>query len=393
MPVQSPYSSTGKPYRFGFILSTAIGNQTRYLIFRKYAERDPEVEFVWAPVKHYIAPNEPNPLRWIPEPFYTRAVILHQAKPVFGQMERFDAVMIHQFEMYLLASLRSLFSRHPLIVSAEDRVPITDPAKFPLYPEDVNRSPWRQKLRFWIDSWCVKRTPLFILYSKWARDIVVNDCGMPPGIVHYGHVGLDLEEWHPIPINPDSTSKPKILFIGGDFIRKGGDLLLQVFGEQFADQAELHLLTGEPLTNLPPNVYVHSGITPGSDGLKQLYGNSDLFVLPTTADLTPWSCLEAMAIGRPVISTTLGSIPELVQHGETGLLIPPNDKAALIGALRTLIENPAERLRMGNNGRMKAERDFNASVNVPRILNLMKEAVDQRRSLRSQTLRLSKVTD
>ena len=76
-----------RPYRFGFVLTTAAGNMTRYLNLRKYAERDPDVECVWAPISHYM---EPNPFRGLPNGLKTRLIVMLQSRPVLRQMSRLD---------------------------------------------------------------------------------------------------------------------------------------------------------------------------------------------------------------------------------------------------------------------------------------------------------------
>ncbi|MBW4579872.1 MAG: glycosyltransferase family 4 protein [Tildeniella nuda ZEHNDER 1965/U140] len=369
-----------KQYHFGAILSVGMGNMTRYLSFRKYAERDAAVNFVWAPVKHFIAPDEPNPLRYLPEPFYTRAVILYQSAPVLRQLHRFDAVLFHMFEAYTVACCRNLFRKQPLLIWNNDDPPVVSPATHPLYPKDRNKALWRHQFRLSLDRVCAKRTEAFIPWSRWGNDILVSECGIPRETVQPIHPGLDLELWSAVAApNVDTAAKAKILFVGGDFVRKGGDLLLQVFSQQFADSAELHLVTKESLAALP-NVYVYPDLAPNDRRLAQLYAQADLFVLPTTADLSSWACLEAMASGCAVISTSVGGVGDIVRHNETGLVIPIGDAAALATAMRSLLENPTLRHQMGVQGRKVVEREFNAAVNVPRVLAVMKAAVDRKRA-------------
>lgn len=373
-------SKTGQLYRFGFLLSTGLGNATRYQNLRKYAERDPEVECVWAPVKHYIAANEPNPLRYLPEPLYSRAVVLYQASPVLRQMGRLDAVMIHVFEAYVLACLRNVFSSRPLIVNAHDDPPVVNPESYPLYENRLQRSGWRRKFRLGLDLWCAKHTELFLPFSGWGRNILVNECAISPDKVHPIHVGIDLDIWKYKP-KPEiaPTAKPKILFVGGDFVRKGGDLLLNVYRQRFADQAELHIVTRHPPDRLPPNVHVYTDLVPNDQRLFELYAQADLFVFPTRADLCPFAPIEAMASGCPVISTNIAGIPDIICHGETGFIIAKDDAAALVTHMQTLLSNPQMRRKMGAKGRAIVERNFNAAINVPHILNTMKTAVDQHR--------------
>lgn len=372
--------TAAKPYRFGFILSTAMGNRTRYVNFRKYAERDPEVDLVWAPVSHYIAPNEKNPFWGLPKPISERAIVLHQAQPVLRQWDNLDAVMIHLFEACVLASLRDLIIPGPLIVNNHDDPPIVDPLTYPLYPRHLTQGRWRRSLSLWIDRWCARHTSLFVPWSNWAANIYTESCGVPAAKVHPIHVGVDLELWPVVHKPTNSQTKLKVLFVGGDFERKGGDLLLDVFCQQFRDRAELHLVTKSAPANTPKDVIIHSDLFPNDPRLTQLYASADIFVLPTRADLSSFASLEAMASSCPVIATAVGGIPDIVRHGETGLLIPKNDASALAASLDVLLTNPSQRRGFGQAGRQVVEQHFSAEVNTPRILKLMKHAVDIKRA-------------
>ena len=361
-------------YRFGFILTTAAGNMTRYQNLRKYADMDPEVECIWAPVKHYL---EPDPFWCLPGPLRSRAVVMREAAPVMSQANRLDAIMFHAFEPYTVSVLQYGAGQKPVIVWSQDNPPLSGAASEPSYGGAHARSAWRRRLRYRFDQWCTRRTGLFVPFSRWAGDILVSECGVPAEKVCPIHVGLDLALWPCVPPS-QSSMRPQILFVGGDFERKGGDLLLQVYREDFARNADLHLVTKQPPEGLPGSVRVYTDMKTNDVRLRALYAEADLFVLPTRADVSSWVALEAMATGRPVISTRMGGIPDIVRHGETGLLIAPNDEASLAAAMKTLLADAGLRRRMGVAGRAVAEAEFSAAVCVPRILAAMKDAVDQR---------------
>lgn len=99
-----------------------------------------------------------------------------------------------------------------------------------------------------------------------------------------------------------------------------------------------------------------------------LLAESDAFILPSITasdgnmEGVPVSIMEAMALQKPVISTWHSGIPELVEHGVSGLLVPEQDVETLARAIETLADNPAERARLAAAGRAKVERSFNAST-------------------------------
>ncbi len=86
----------------------------------------------------------------------------------------------------------------------------------------------------------------------------------------------------------------------------------------------------------------------------------DVFVLPSVSEGMPVTILEAMDAATPVIATRVGGVPELVDDGETGLLVPPRDPEALGAAILRLLESPRLRADMGERGRERVARHFSA---------------------------------
>jgi glycosyltransferase involved in cell wall biosynthesis len=84
----------------------------------------------------------------------------------------------------------------------------------------------------------------------------------------------------------------------------------------------------------------------------------DLLVLPSLSEGLSSAILAAMAASLPVIATNVGGIPELVQHGFNGLLVPPRDPVALAKAIQFLCDNPREACEMGRRGRQRMEERF-----------------------------------
>jgi glycosyltransferase involved in cell wall biosynthesis len=81
-----------------------------------------------------------------------------------------------------------------------------------------------------------------------------------------------------------------------------------------------------------------------------------------------WTITEAMACGKPVVATRVGGIPELVQDGETGFLVPRGDVAAVAARILTLLGDVELRQRMGRAARQIAETKFNLKRNVAKLL-------------------------
>jgi glycosyltransferase involved in cell wall biosynthesis len=121
-----------------------------------------------------------------------------------------------------------------------------------------------------------------------------------------------------------------------------------------------------------PGVTVHRNLGPNSAELVALYHQADVFCLPTRGDCLPMVLSEAGAAGLPAVSTAVAGIPEIVRDGETGLVVPPDDRPALVRALRRLVDDPDLRLRLGKEAQAVVSRDFDAARNVDRLAEILR---------------------
>jgi sugar transferase (PEP-CTERM/EpsH1 system associated) len=104
---------------------------------------------------------------------------------------------------------------------------------------------------------------------------------------------------------------------------------------------------------------------PGSrTDIAELMSGFDVFALPSIAEGTPVTILEAMASGLPVVASKVGGIPEVVGQQTTGLLVPPSDPAALAEALAVYVKNPQLVARHGAAGRERVERSNSIAAMV-----------------------------
>jgi glycosyltransferase involved in cell wall biosynthesis len=87
-------------------------------------------------------------------------------------------------------------------------------------------------------------------------------------------------------------------------------------------------------------------------------------------DVCPLTLQEAIAMEIPVVSTTVGSISELIEDGKVGLLVPERNESALAQAITKLIDNPSLRQEMGKKGREKVLREFNIKTQVDKLLEI-----------------------
>ncbi len=209
-----------------------------------------------------------------------------------------------------------------------------------------------------------------VAWSDWARDSLINDYGVLPAHTDVLHPGAP-RAFFSIP-RPSPRRRPTILFVGGDFERKGGPILLDAFA-LLRDRADLLVVTAAPVAERA-GVGVVRDATPGSDRLISAYARADIFCLPTFGDCTSVAIEEAMAAGLPVVTTDVGSNASTVLPGASGLLVAPGSATTLAAALAQLVDDVDLRRAMGQRARERAAENLDAQENARRLVAIM-EAV------------------
>ena len=216
---------------------------------------------------------------------------------------------------------------------------------------------------------------------------------LPPERLHHVYEGVDPTSFRPGDTGRETTGPSRILFIGRLVEQKGIEYLLRACAILRRDGRafECHVV-GPRGGRTDTNLYVRlrrlqraldlekcvrfRGGLPYDQVLDE-YQASDLLVLPAVIaesgrrDITPNVLLEAMAMKLPVVSTRLVAVPEIVEDGVSGLLVPPGDESALAGALARLLDDPELRRRFGEEGRRKVEADFDSRRNARRLAELI----------------------
>jgi glycosyltransferase involved in cell wall biosynthesis len=212
-----------------------------------------------------------------------------------------------------------------------------------------------------------RRCAGFVAWSTWTKASFVEDYGCREEDVAVIPPGIQLDQFAP---GDRSHALPRILFVGGDFVRKGGDLLMDVYRKRLRGKAELVLVTRDSTGAEEPGVTVHRDVTANSAKLRELYGTCDVFALPTRADCYSVACMEAMAAGLPVVATNVGGISDIVKGN--GFVIAPDDAVALGDALETLVTDTSKRRQMGEASRAEAGRRFEARENARRLFEFVR---------------------
>lgn len=212
---------------------------------------------------------------------------------------------------------------------------------------------------------------LLALSEDMRRDLIA--LGADPAQVEVHHLGVSLERFPFAPRRPDA-GELRLLFVGRLVEKKGiFDLLeairdlpgvrLDVLGSG-ALEARARAVAGA-------NVHFHGAVLPTE--IPTAMAAADLLVAPSKVapsgdkEGTPTVILEAMASGLPVLATRHAGIPEMVEDGREGLLVPEGDAAALARAIRAAADSPERRAAWAAAAREKVEREFDAVKQAERL--------------------------
>ena len=362
-------------YRIGFVLEQALGHETVAQNLRALVPANLEVTPTWFPVAFDAPPRWPAvtllSTNWSIRSSYIAWTALRRA----GAPDAFDALYFHT-QTTALFSTRYL--RRTASILSLDATPRNFDALGVAYRHARDRELIGRAKDLWTRR-VYQAASHVVTFTDWARESVIRDYHVPSWLVTTIPPGTNLDFWTTHEKSSETRRRVRLLFVGGDFQRKGGDLLLDVFSHDFADTCELDIVTYASISSLPPGVRVHCGLAPNSLPLQHLFASADIFVLPTRADCFSHVLVEAMAARLPVITTAVGALGELVQPGENGFLIEPDDGRALATALARQVADPDLRRRLGDSGRRLAEQYFDAKANTRRLLDIIEEAVDRRR--------------
>jgi len=209
-----------------------------------------------------------------------------------------------------------------------------------------------------------------VTFSDWAKNSVVADHGISQEKVTVIHSGVLIERIEAPSF--ERKQKPRILFVGNDLRRKGGHDLLEVFVAQFAEKAELHLMTNEAFEFNHPSVFWHRGIAAYTQEWHRIFREADIFVMPSHQEAYGHVFQEAMAFGLALVGSKVGGIPEMVADGINGFLVTPGDKRALSSALELFLSDEILLDRMRRQSRVRALQNFDAKRNFSNLADLFK---------------------
>jgi glycosyltransferase involved in cell wall biosynthesis len=221
-------------------------------------------------------------------------------------------------------------------------------------PHDDEIAPWRAG-----EDEVLARADRIFIGSKFLGPILESTYRVPREKILFVGTGQpplpgDLAAPHPY------AASKRILFVGKDFERKGGDFLIRAFSEVVAKEPSARLqIVGPRKLNGPLHPQIEFlGRVNDRQVLNKLFREAAIFAMPSLHESFGFVFLEAMSCGLPCVAANIHAMPEIVEHGKSGLIVEPGDSAQLAEALLRLIQNPGEAEKMGAVGRERARIEF-----------------------------------
>lgn len=195
-------------------------------------------------------------------------------------------------------------------------------------------------------------------------------------------VDLDRFSLPASPSMPLTTSQPTLLFLGRHRYYKGvGDLLHAL---AMTSGCRLRIAGDGPMRSAWQQLAIQLGVGDRveflgdvpDEALPALFAGADIFVLPANSRAEAFGkvLLEAMAAGLPCITTELGTGTSfVVQHGVTGLVVPPEQPHALASAITALLQDETRRRQMGHNGRQRVKDNFTTERMIAAVETIYRE--------------------
>jgi glycosyltransferase involved in cell wall biosynthesis len=357
-----------RPQRLGFVMEQVLGHTTHYQTLRRCLEREPDVIPHWVEVT-YDGDGRLERQRWIPPAVRsTTRGYLQVRDGLRGQS--LDAILFHTQKPAVFQW--DLLARIPTVLSLD-----VTPIQYDALGDAYGHQPDGDTAVAWVKHRINRRTfdlaHRIVAWSTWNKSSLMADYGVPEDKVLVIPPGVDLDLWsRPVDERP-RHEKPRVLFVGGDFGRKGGDLLLAWFRGRGRDLCDLDLVTRADVSP-EPGVRVLRDIAGNSPEARRLFFGADVFVLPSLGECFGIASVEAMAAGLPVITTRVGGSEDIVDDGHTGYLVRPNDVHDLGAALERLLGDVALRRQMGARGRARARWHFDAASNARALLTVLQAA-------------------
>lgn len=223
-----------------------------------------------------------------------------------------------------------------------------------------------------------------VTISEFNRRHMCAKYCLPAGSIHVVHCGIDLDRFAFRPDRPASDGVLRLVHVGRLSPIKAQDVLLEALAiiKQRGIRFKMDIIGGGPLRedlvhqrgrlDLSDEVIFHGMQTEGY--VRQVVSEADRFVLSSRSEGLPVACIEALALGTPVIATRIFGIPELIEDGVSGWLAPPDDPNALADAICRAIAPDVDIDAVRLAGRRTVELGFSRGICTQQLAALWSDS-------------------
>jgi glycosyltransferase involved in cell wall biosynthesis len=283
-----------------------------------------------------------------------------------------DAVHSHEFTMAVYGAAAARWLGVPHVVTMHGNESVMDA--------------WRRRAAL---RWAARRSAAFVAVSEHTRVSMQERLGLPDGAIGTVPNGVP-----PRPGEREATRRKLgiddddvlLLTVGNLRERKGHAVLLRALGSLRRDGAapgwQLAVagdgLERESLARLAAELGIAERVhlLGHRDDIPDLQAAADVYAMPSYWEGMPLAVLEAMIAGKAIVASSVGGIPEVIQDGQSGLLVPPGNHVELAEALRRLIDDGALRNRLANEAQRYADAEFHIRVMADRYERLYRGGRD-----------------
>ena len=351
-----------------FLGTTYAGHATRFANLRANVESDDRVASSFSSVTGWREGGAFERMTVLPRAVRGRMRAVAEAS-TFARLPRPDVIWLSAPEVAALYAWAQLGSwKRPVVLDLDATPQQLDDMAHAYFGRPGKRG--FRRLAAHLNERLLR--PSILAYTPWSHWAAtgLRDAGVPDEKIQIIPPGVDLSRWAvPVRTSSEAGSPLRILFVGNNFVRKGGDLLVELLQSPWGQQFHLDVVSGEDVVVDAPNIRLHR-VAANTPELRALFTQAEIFALPTRAECFGIAAVEAMASGLPVIMGNVGGAADIVDHGVTGWLIEPTS-GHLRDALHHVLATRDQLSNIGARARLAAEAKFNGAANDDRVIDLL----------------------
>jgi glycosyltransferase involved in cell wall biosynthesis len=303
---------------------------------------------------------------------------LRNLRGLIRQIHEFHPDVVHYQGAHLWFDLAlPLLRRYPLVFTVHDVRP---------HPGDR----LSQKTPQWIENLARRQADELIVHTRYARDLLARELPHAAGktsVIPHIQIGRAASSAR------TEEDEHVILFFGRIWEYKGLEYLIRaepLISARVPDARILIAGEGEDLARYrrmmvhPNRFLIHNKFVP-EEQAAEYFHRARVVVLPYVEASQSGVVPMAYSAGKPVVATTVGGLPEMVEHGRTGYLVPPRDTVQLAEAVIKLLLDESLGRQMGANGKRKMEEECPPRVVAQKTLEVYRRAVDSTARARQAT--------